>query len=225
MYKCPKCGSTNLLTEKKPNGDSHCKNCRHVDKSINFWVTPFEPATPAETYRPLPDSLTIKNSDINGLGLFAKKRILMGTPFGMTHRVLETGQLLRTPLGGFYNHSDEPNCMKHEEGHAYYLVSIKNIEAGEELTVDYTFYKIQKPEQIIIQSGRRGGKTTELAMTEAMNKWLGNNGTDDNENSFRGGWLCKLNGGDEVFHKKAFGYTRDFEAGYDAAKNYIQESL
>ena len=36
-------------------------------------------------YKPLPDSVTIKSSDINGLGLFATKGIGQGTDLGTTH--------------------------------------------------------------------------------------------------------------------------------------------
>ena len=50
------------------------------------------------TYKPLPDSLTIKQSGINGLGLFANEEIAEGTNLGMSH--LELGKLIiRTPLG------------------------------------------------------------------------------------------------------------------------------
>ena len=36
-------------------------------------------------YKPLPDSLTIKTSKVNGLGLFAKETIPQATNLGMTH--------------------------------------------------------------------------------------------------------------------------------------------
>jgi len=114
------------------------------------------------TYKPLPDSLTIKQSGINGLGLFAKEGIVKGTDLGMGH--LELGKLIiRTPLGGFVNHSKTPNCIKvrllltrQEWNHLsdlpntkydldfkkWDLVTTKDIKEGEELTVSYTFYKV-----------------------------------------------------------------------------------
>ena len=56
-------------------------------------------------YKPLPDSLTIKPSKVNGLGLFAKEAIPQATNLGMTH--LQFGEhLIRTPLGGFINHAN-----------------------------------------------------------------------------------------------------------------------
>ena len=100
-------------------------------------------------YRPLPDELTIAPSKIEGLGLFAKVCIPAGTVMGITHILdssFEDGHI-RTPLGGFYNHSDEPNCetfqAEHESHRVRYLVTIKDIQEGQELTCSYTLYTIQ----------------------------------------------------------------------------------
>ena len=103
-------------------------------------------------YKPLPDSLTIKQSGINGLGLFAKEGIAQGTNFGMTHLKLN-GNLFRTPLGGFINHGNDPNVVKVElqmtnerkikfNYKKWNLVTLRDIKKGEELTVRYTFYNI-----------------------------------------------------------------------------------
>ena len=62
-------------------------------------------------YKPLPNSLTIKPSKIDGLGLFAIKVIPKNTYFGLTH-IAVGNHLIRTPLGGFINHSQKPNCKK-----------------------------------------------------------------------------------------------------------------
>ena len=105
-------------------------------------------------YKPLPESLTIKSSGIHDLGLFADQDIKQGTNLGMTH--LKIGDtIFRTPLGGFINHANEPNCVKVElrmtsedlQGHQYSykkwnLVTSQNIEEGEELTLRYNFYKV-----------------------------------------------------------------------------------
>ena len=62
-------------------------------------------------YKPLPKELRLGFSDIHDIGVFAKEVIPQGTNFGMTH--LQFGKtLIRTPLGGFLNHSDNPNCEK-----------------------------------------------------------------------------------------------------------------
>ena len=108
-------------------------------------------------YKPLPSSLTIKTSKVNGLGLFTKEAIPQATNLGMTH--VKIGEkIIRTPLGGFINHANDANCIKVElrmtnENNAdgtpspfgykkWNLVTIKDIEPGEELTLKYTFYKI-----------------------------------------------------------------------------------
>ena len=100
-------------------------------------------------YKPLPDSVTIKQSGINGLGLFAKEGIGQGTNLGMSH--LEIGEkVIRTPLGGFINHANNDNCVKvglrmtNEKFNykKWNLMTLRNIKEGEELTLRYTFYKV-----------------------------------------------------------------------------------
>jgi len=105
-------------------------------------------------YKPLPDSLTIKQSGINGLGLFAKQGIAQGTNLGMSHVLVGSG-IIRTPMGGFINHSNDANTVKVElkiNGeddpllkiaiNKWNLITLKDIKEGEELTLTYTFYKI-----------------------------------------------------------------------------------
>jgi len=100
-------------------------------------------------YKPLPESLTISPSGIDGLGLFAKEGIGQGTNLGLSHlKIDET--LFRTPLGGFINHSDKHNCVKVElrmtnekfDYKKWNLVTLQDVKEGEELTTQYTFYKI-----------------------------------------------------------------------------------
>ncbi len=137
-------------------------------------------------YRPLPDELTIKNSPIEGLGLFATEDIKSNSFIGVTHIRDEQfeNKYIRTPLGGFYNHSNEPTVMRmvsdslptlnfgdiidpnantkklkdgkndrenmfynlNEKSDAKYmfLVSIRDIKAGEELTANYNLYTYPK---------------------------------------------------------------------------------
>jgi len=100
------------------------------------------------TYRPLPPELRLGFSDIEGIGVFAKKNIEKGHNFGMSH--LKIGErLIRTPLGGFINHSEIPNCYKTKLFYTdktnysvWNLIALDEIKEGEELTVTYTFYKI-----------------------------------------------------------------------------------
>ena len=65
-------------------------------------------------YKPLPKTLTIKNSPIEGLGLFATEDIKKNSFIGITHIRDEQfeNKYIRTPLGGFYNHSNEPNVIR-----------------------------------------------------------------------------------------------------------------
>ena len=137
-------------------------------------------------YRPLPDGLTIKNSPIEGLGLFTNVEIKKNTFIGITHIRDEQfdNKYIRTPLGGFYNHSNNPTVMrmvsdflpklkfgdmvdpkmagkqikdgKTDRENMYYnlqdkidaqymfMVSTRDIKAGEELTANYNLYTYPK---------------------------------------------------------------------------------
>ena len=110
-------------------------------------------------YKSLPDFLTINKSDIHGLGIFATQDIPSNSELGISHIRNSAGHFennyIRTPLGGFINHSDEPNCIKYhpfvlaapsiESGYEppfYSIRTLRFIEKGEELTVLYTLYKV-----------------------------------------------------------------------------------
>lgn len=104
----------------------------------------------AKEYKPLPDGITIKKSDIpglgpeDGLGLFATRDFPKGHNFGISH-VKDSGDrfhlnLIRLPLGGFINHSTEPNCEILEDDEFIYLISIKDLKAGDELLMTYPGY-------------------------------------------------------------------------------------
>ena len=96
-----------------------------------------------KTYRPLPDYLTIYSSDIDGLGLFAKEEIFANFEIGITHYNL-WDRLVRTPLGGFINHSEDPNCQLIRRERISYLKTIKEIKSGEELTLKYETYEVMQ---------------------------------------------------------------------------------
>tara|TARA_Y100000590_G_scaffold322122_1_gene364729 strand:+ start:1643 stop:2083 length:441 start_codon:yes stop_codon:yes gene_type:complete len=137
-------------------------------------------------YKPLPNQLTIKKSSIEGLGLFATEDIKKNSFVGVTHIRDEQfeNKYIRTPVGGFYNHSNEPNVIRmvsdvlprlkfgdtvdtkknireekdkketlddifyhlQEKSDAKYmfLITIKDIKAGEELTANYNLYTYPK---------------------------------------------------------------------------------
>ena len=86
-----------------------------------------------KNYEPLDHDLFIEESLINGQGLFASKDIPEGTNLGISHIEIEKDkmspkEIIRTPLGGFINHSNTPNCDKAElrmtnedlQGHQYH---------------------------------------------------------------------------------------------------------
>ena len=96
------------------------------------------------SYNPLPIFCTIKPSFINGLGLFATREIRKDTELGISHIEVDN-TLYRTALGGFINHSDTPNCLKEENIFTYnlFLKTTKDIKEGEELTLNYTLYRMK----------------------------------------------------------------------------------
>jgi len=107
-----------------------------------------------EKYKPLPKELRLGFSKIHDIGLFAKEKIKRGQNLGISH--IQIGkELFRTPLGGFINHSDNPNCTKSmaritnaadltlkTDYKIWRLFTLDDIKEGEELTLTYTFYKI-----------------------------------------------------------------------------------
>ena len=118
-------------------------------------------------YKALHSDITIKKSSIDGLGIFALKGIPKDTVLGISHVKDKdnTGRYyqgyIRTPLGGFINHSNEPNCIKvkprlklfprhwptlkeDEEVSSIAIRTMRDIKEGEELTVFYTLYKMDQ---------------------------------------------------------------------------------
>jgi|TARA_B110000240_G_scaffold21788_1_gene22114 hypothetical protein len=112
-------------------------------------------------YKPLPTGLFIKDSNIEGQGLFTTRDLIAGCELGESHYRIDTSGIesineeenknlfIRTPLGGFINHNEEPNCHRSQirikPGFDKWIITvIKNITAGEELTLKYTMYKPTK---------------------------------------------------------------------------------
>lgn len=89
-------------------------------------------------YTPLPNFLTIKQSNIHGLGLFTIKDINEGTDLGQSHYLCKDG-FIRLPLGGFVNHSDNPNLklVRKKGTRFFHAIATKFIQAGSELTGEY----------------------------------------------------------------------------------------
>ena len=115
-------------------------------------------------YQPLPSGLTVADSRISGQGLFTTRKLVAETNLGVSH--VELGKLiLRTPMGGFINHSNNPNCVRikslltrQEWNHRtdlpddkydlnftkWNLMVMEDIEEGEELTLKYKLYVPEK---------------------------------------------------------------------------------
>jgi len=99
-------------------------------------------------YKPLPFGLMIADSGIDGQGLFTTRKLVRGTELGPSHYRIE-GELIRTPLRGFINHSNKPNCVKSQvriKPHydKWTITVTEDIEEGEELTLKYTMYDPEK---------------------------------------------------------------------------------
>ena len=92
-------------------------------------------------YKALIDILNIKNSSVAGQGLYAKVNIPKDTILGVSHVIMDD-EIHRTPLGGFINHSDKPNCIKFLDGNKYYIKTIKDIGSDSELFLKYSFYGV-----------------------------------------------------------------------------------
>lgn len=88
-----------------------------------------------------PQNLTIESSIIEGLGLFTTENIDTNTNLGIgwiKNDKFENGWI-RTPTGGFVNHSDLTNCTLQPDKSGRYLnlVTIKDIVMLEELTSNF----------------------------------------------------------------------------------------
>ena len=99
-------------------------------------------------YQPLPSGLTVADSRIAGQGLFTTRRLVMGTLLGISHYRID-GEYIRTPLGGFINHSDKPNCERSQvrirPGFDKWNITVmEDIEEGDELTLKYKLYVPEK---------------------------------------------------------------------------------
>ena len=85
-------------------------------------------------YKPLPDYLAIGPSDIHGAGIFAQDDIPKDIEIGISH--------IYDP--NFQNdHSENPNCeLVEDDDDTDYrkLKTIEKIEAGKELTLEYSLY-------------------------------------------------------------------------------------
>ena len=106
-------------------------------------------------WKPLPDFLTILESQIDGLGLFTLKDLDKGVDLGISHIYNKKFQdgYIRLSLGAFINHHEMPNCkavvseIDSELGSLKHIriITINKIKKGEELTIKYIINKLKNP--------------------------------------------------------------------------------
>ena len=98
-------------------------------------------------YRPLPSFLEIKESSIEGRGVFTSIDISKGIILGLTHVYDEEfpDSLIRTPLGGFINHADNPNCKLTRLGRFFLIEASEDIKSKDEITLKYSMTKYLFP--------------------------------------------------------------------------------
>tara|TARA_B000000437_G_C11475657_1_gene236614 strand:- start:97 stop:465 length:369 start_codon:yes stop_codon:yes gene_type:complete len=106
-------------------------------------------------WKPLPDFLTISESQIDGLGLFTLKDLDKGVDLGISH--IYNGKFqdgyIRLSLGAFINHHEMPNCkaiiseIDSELGTLKHIriITINKIKKREELTIKYIINKLKNP--------------------------------------------------------------------------------
>ena len=101
------------------------------------------PFTKRVNYRPLPPYLTVDVSSIDGHGITTLEPLPEGLVIGVARWELPGLDPIRTPLGGFVNHSPAPNCRMEWRASVpdvtpVFLVTVQPVVAGDELTVRYT---------------------------------------------------------------------------------------
>ena len=106
-------------------------------------------------WKPLPEFLTISESQIDGLGLFTLKDLDKGVDLGISH--IYNGKFqdgyIRLSLGAFINHHEMPNCkaiiseIDSELGNLKHIriITINKIKKREELTIKYIINKLKNP--------------------------------------------------------------------------------
>ena len=81
---------------------------------------------------PYESPIEVKDSDIEGKGVFATEDIKESSQIGIGRVMLN-----RTPLGRYTNHSFTPNAKAQTMNNSMYFIATKNIKKGEEITADY----------------------------------------------------------------------------------------
>jgi hypothetical protein len=113
------------------------------------------------------NGLKVKNSKIEGKGLFADKEFNEGDLIGIAHiNGNPTGM-----IGKFHNHSDNPNAHSISIGNKKYLAALRPLMKGEEITVDYRRQPdLEQPEDF--KKFQDGGVTSQEEIDAANNAMM-----------------------------------------------------
>ena len=134
------------LLQTRPNPRQRRRNnngaCPPIVTQVGVSGYPWTQKTGFIMYKPLPDFLELKDSAIHGLGLFAAEDIKKNICLGVTHIKDERFEdsYIRTPLGAFFNHSNNPNVDIVSVGDWLVIVTKKKILKGEEIIAKYNLY-------------------------------------------------------------------------------------
>ena len=90
-----------------------------------------------------------KQSKVQGKGIFATKDLEANKVLFETHKKTSGAlEWINLTPNCSYNHSEKPNCHSLTLGDYKYLVTLRKIENGEELLVDYKKDKdLEQPEE------------------------------------------------------------------------------
>ena len=83
-------------------------------------------------------SIYVGSSNIHGKGIFTTDGLKEGDMIGVSHVSYDRVWYQVFPIGIFYNHSLEPNCIVTTDNNVNLVVANRDIDKDEELTVDYT---------------------------------------------------------------------------------------
>jgi len=83
-------------------------------------------------------NIYVGNSNIHGRGIFTTDGLKEGDVIGVSHVSYDRVWYQVFPIGIFYNHSLKPNCIITTDDNVNLLVTNRDIDKDEELTVDYT---------------------------------------------------------------------------------------
>jgi hypothetical protein len=83
------------------------------------------------------DNFKIEASQIHGNGVIATVKILNGEPINAAF----LPDMKITKFGAHLNHSSQPNAITKKNGDYRITYALKDIDPGDEITVDYTVNK------------------------------------------------------------------------------------